>query len=263
MGLWCSEEVHEATFREVVEVLSDGAAGVEEAAVGVDDDAGCGATVGLVDVVEESFGCGDGLGINFFESKDFGAEGIGVGVVVVGAVEVAGGHDDGACADVVDAFDFFFESGHGVFGDDDLDADFWSVGLEFFESFEEVQVVVSFVDADVEVVDVLCVVFDGSFVEKMTVRGEEEVKWFGGGVLEDVAEVFSDEGVAAFEAEDDDAGVCEVVEDFFDAVGGEVECVFFPDVAKCALEAAVVGDFKGGVEGVDGFAGEFVLEGVA
>ena len=63
MGLWCLKEVDEAAFGEVVEVLADGAAGVEESAVGVNNDGGGRASMVLVDVIEEANGCGDGLWI--------------------------------------------------------------------------------------------------------------------------------------------------------------------------------------------------------
>ena len=103
----------------------------------------------LVDVVQKSFGGGDSVWINLFESDDFRTELLWLWVKVLGVIKVARRHDDGAGAYVVDSFDFFFQEREGVFGDDDLDADFWSVALELRESFEEIQVVVPFVDADV------------------------------------------------------------------------------------------------------------------
>jgi len=108
-------------------------------------------------------------------------------------------HDNGACVYLVDAFDFFFNNREGFFCDDDLDADFWPVALELFKPVKEFEVVMSLINADVEVVDVFPVLFHGSFMKEVPVGGEEEVEWFLVGVLEDFTQVFSDERVSSLQ----------------------------------------------------------------
>ena len=112
---------------------------------------------------------------------------------------MTGWHDDGACVDLVDTFDFFFKCREGFFCDDDLDADFWSVALELFKSVKKLEVVMSLIDADVEVIDVFAVLFHGSFIKEVPIGGKEEVEWFLVGVLEDFTEVFSDERVSSLQ----------------------------------------------------------------
>ena len=112
---------------------------------------------------------------------------------------MTGRHNDGACVDLIDAFDFFFKDRKGFFCDDDLDADFWSVALELFKPVKEFEVAMPLIDADVEVVDVFAVLFHGSFTKEVPVGSKEEVEWFLVGVLEDFTQVFSDERVSSLQ----------------------------------------------------------------
>ena len=104
-----------------------------------------------------------------------------------------------------------FERGDGVARDDNLHAYLLAERLVVRELIEAEEVFVPLVYADVQVVDPLGDLLHRALVEEVAAGGEEEVEWFGGCVFEDVAEVFADELVAAFEAEDDDAGGGEVV----------------------------------------------------
>lgn len=116
------------------------------------------------------------------------------------------------------------------------------------------------IDADVEVIDVLAVLLHRSFVEQVSVGSEEQVEGFLMGVLEDITEVFSHERVTSLQAQHDNAGVRNVVDNLVHLLCGEILHFLLPDVTEAASEAANMSDFEGCVERVDALSSGVVLK---
>jgi len=171
------------------------------------------------------------------------------------------GHDNRAHTLMMKQGDFFLQRVQGVFRYDDLHGQLLTALSEPAEIRQQMEVVVSLIDADVQVMQRLAARAHVCVIRMDAAGSGLRDESFVPGICQDLGQVLAKKRFPPFETDHEYARSGEVVQNAQHIGRGQLRLRWtFPHIAEVALHTAAVGYFEGSVKRINVFSAAHIRE---